>query len=107
VKTQFSRFDFNPLSFICIFLLLNFIKNLSLILQTLFRCATLFARVPNVSSLGIRKFIFSSPFNEFLKNSINVLNKDMLYNWTDRAFMFISKVGRPFKVTKEMHPTNV
>ncbi len=107
MKTHLSRFHLNPRSSICIFLLLNIIKNLSLILQTLFSCVILFARVPNASSWGIGSFIFSSPSNEYLKNSINVWNEDMLYNWTYRASMFISKVSKPFKVANEMYPTIV
>jgi hypothetical protein len=34
---------------------------------------------------------------------MDVRNEDVLYNWIDRAFMFISKGIRPFKVAKEMH----
>ncbi len=30
----------------------------------------------------------------------------MLYNWTDKVSMSISKVNVPFKTTKEMHPSN-
>jgi hypothetical protein len=55
-----------------------------------------------VTSLGIGIFFFSSPLNEFVNNSIDVQNEDMLYNWTNRASMSISKVGRPFRVAKEM-----
>jgi hypothetical protein len=39
-----------------------------------------------------------------LNNFIDVWNENMLYNWTYRAIMFISKAGRPFWVAKEMHP---
>ncbi len=56
-----------------------------------------------MSSSGIKRFVFSSPFDEFVKNCIDVRNEDMLYNWTNRASMSISKVGRPFRVAKEMH----
>jgi hypothetical protein len=31
----------------------------------------------------------------------------VLYNSTDKASMYISKVDRPFRVAKEMHPSNV
>jgi hypothetical protein len=31
----------------------------------------------------------------------------VLYNWTNRAFMSISKANKPFKVAKEMHPSIV
>jgi hypothetical protein len=34
---------------------------------------------------------------------IDVHNEDVLYNWMDRASMFISKASMPFKATKEMH----
>ncbi len=56
-----------------------------------------------MSSLGIGKFVLSSPSNEFVNNSIDVWNEDVLYYWTDRAFMFISKANNPFGTTKEMH----
>ncbi len=72
-------------------------------MQSLLSHATLFARVPNTSSLGIGRFIFSSPFNEFVNNSIDVRNEDMLYNWIERASMFISKANKLFKATKKMH----
>ncbi len=107
MKTHLSRFHLNPQSSICIFLFLNIIKNLSLILRTLFSRVILFARVPDASSLGIGRFVFSSPSDEFLKNFSNVSNEAMLYNWTDRASMFISKVGKPFKVANEMHPITI
>jgi hypothetical protein len=68
---------------------------------------TLLARVPDVSSLGIGGFVFSSPFNQFVNNYIDVWNEDMLYNWTNRAFMSISKVDKPFKAAKGMHPSIV
>ncbi len=102
MRTQLSRFHLNPLNSICIFFLLNFIWNLFLILQTFLNCATFFVKNPNVTSLGIGIFFFSSPLNEFVNNSIDVQNEDMLYNWTNRASMSISKVGRPFRVAKEM-----
>jgi hypothetical protein len=76
-------------------------------LQTLVSYTTLLARVPNVSSLGIGRFIFSSPFEEFLNNSIDVRNEDVLYNWTDKVSMSISKASRPFKVPKEMYPSTI
>ncbi len=38
-----------------------------------------------------------------MKNCIDVHNEDMLYNWTNRASMSISKADRPFRVAKEMH----
>jgi len=60
-----------------------------------------------VTSLGIGIFFFSSPLNEFVNNSIDVQNEDMLYNWTNRASMSISKVGRPFRVAKEMDPATI
>ncbi len=41
-------------------------------LQILFSRATLLTKVPNVNSLGIEKFVFSSPFDEFLNNFIAV-----------------------------------
>ncbi len=52
------------------------------------------------------KFIFSSPSDKFVNNSIDVQNEDVLYNWMDKAIMFISKVDKPFKVAKEMHHSN-
>ncbi len=72
VSTHPLRFHFNPLITICIFLLFNFISNLSLILEILFNYATFLVRVPDASFLGIKKFIDSSPSDEFLNNSINV-----------------------------------
>jgi hypothetical protein len=49
-----------------------------------------------VSFSGIRS-------SYFLHQLFDVHNEDMLYNWMDRASMFIFKAGRPFKVAKEMH----
>ncbi len=46
--------------------------------------------------------MFSSPFDEFVNNSIDVRNENM-YNWTNKASMSISKANWPFKATKEMH----
>ncbi len=46
------------------------------------------------------RFIFSSPSNEFVNNILDVHNEDVLYNWTDRASVSISKASRPFKATK-------
>ncbi len=50
-----------------------------------------------------RKFVFSSPSNEFMNNGIDVCGENVLYNWMDRASMFISKVGIPFRAAKEMY----
>jgi len=79
-------------------------------LQILLSRATLLTRVPNVNSLGIEKFVFSSPFDEFLNNFIAIWNEDVLYNWKNRAYinMYIYiyiKAIKPFKATKEMHPS--
>jgi len=41
-------------------------------LQTFVYYAALFARVFDASSSGIRRFVFSSPFDENLNNSIDV-----------------------------------
>jgi hypothetical protein len=60
-----------------------------------------------VSSLGIKRFVFSHHLDEFVNFFIDGRNEDMLYNWTDRASMSISKDGRPFKAIKEMHPSIV
>ncbi len=38
-----------------------------------------------------------------MNNSVDVRNENVLYNWTDKASMFISKVRKPFKAAKEMH----
>ncbi len=75
--------------------------------QTILSYATFLARVPDASSSGIERFIFFSPSNEFVNNSIDVWNEDMLYKWTNMASMFISKAGRPFRVIKEMHPSTI
>jgi hypothetical protein len=56
-----------------------------------------------MSSSGIRTFIFSSPSDEFVNNSINVQNEDVYNNWTNKASMSISKASKPFMATKEMH----
>jgi hypothetical protein len=55
-----------------------------------------------VSSLRIGKFFLSSPSNEFVNNFIDVWNEDVLYYWTNRASMSISKASKPFGATKEM-----
>ncbi len=60
-------------------------------------------RVPNGNSSNNGRFVFSSPSNEFVNNFINVSNEDVLYNWTDKASISISKVGIPFNDVKEMH----
>jgi hypothetical protein len=52
-------------------------------------------------------FVFSSPSDEFMNNSIDVQNKDVLYNWMDRASMSISTADRPFRAAKEMHPFTI
>ncbi len=54
-------------------------------------------------SLGSGRFVFSPTSNDFVNNFTNVRNEVVLYNWTDRASMFISKADRPFKIAKEMH----
>ncbi len=72
-----------------------------LILQTLLSCATLLARVHDASSLGNRRFVFSSPFDEFVNNSIDVRIEDVLYNWIDRAFMSISKASKPSRMQRK------
>ncbi len=95
-RTHLSRFHLNPLSSICIFFFLNFIKNMYWILQTFFNHAILLVEVPDASSLGIGKLVFSSPSNEFV-NSIDVWNEDVLYNWTDRAFLSTSKSANPLE----------
>ncbi len=102
-KTHLSRFHLNTLSSICIFFLFNFSWKLSLILQTLFNCATFLTKVFDASSSSIGRFIFSSPSDEFVNNFIDVRNENMLYNWMDKASMSLSKAGRPFRATKEMH----
>jgi hypothetical protein len=68
------------IKFYLYFFLFNFISNLSLILESLLNYATLLARVPNASFLGIERFVISSPSDEFLNNSINVQYEDVLYN---------------------------
>jgi hypothetical protein len=68
-----------------------------------FSRVTLLAKVLNVNSSSIKRFVFSSPSNEFLNNSIDVENEDVLYNWMNRASMSISKVDKPFLALKEMH----
>jgi hypothetical protein len=74
-------------------------------LQTFFNCATLLVKVLDGSSLGNGRFIFSSPSNEFMNNSINVFNEDVFYNWMDRAFMSISKAcdHEPFRASHEIN----
>lgn len=47
-----------------------------------------------------RRFVFSSPFDEFMNNNIDICGEDVLYNWMDRASMFISKVGILFRAAK-------
>ncbi len=101
-KTHLSRFHHNPINFHCIFLFLFFNWNL-LILQTLLNHLTFFIRFIDGSSLVSGRFIFSSPFDEFVNNAIDVWNEDVLYNWMDRASMSLSKAGGPFKASKEMH----
>jgi hypothetical protein len=67
-RTHLSRFHLNPLYYICIFLLFNFSCNF--LLQTFLNHATILFRVPDVNSLGIGEFVFSSPFDEFVNNFI-------------------------------------
>ncbi len=73
----------------------SLIKICLLILQILFNSATLFVKVPNGSSSINGRFIFSSPSDEFMNNIIDVRNEDVLYNWMEKTFMFLSKVGSP------------
>ncbi len=101
-RTHVLRFHFNPLNLICIFFLLNFSWNLSLILQIFLSHVTFLGRVLDVSSLGIKKFVFSSPFDELVNSFIDVRNENVLYNWTDRAFMSISKAKRSFKTFQDL-----
>ncbi len=35
------------------------------------------------------------------------VSKEMLYNWTDRASMFISKADIPFRAAKEIHHVTI
>ncbi len=100
VRTHLSRFHHNPINFHCIEIYL-------LILQTLLNRATFFIRFLNGSSLISGRFIFSFPFDEFVNNVVDVCNENVLYNQMDRAYMSISKVGKPFKVVKEMHIVTV
>lgn len=65
--------------------------------------ATFFIRVPNGSFSVSGKFLFSSPFNEFVNNGIDIHCENVLYNWMDRASMSISKFGILFRATKKMH----
>jgi sensor histidine kinase YesM len=76
-------------------------------LQTLLNRVTILIKVPDASSLGIGRFVFSSPLDEFLNNSIDVQNEDVLYNWMDKVAMSISKANRLFRVAKEMHPPTI
>jgi hypothetical protein len=69
--------------------------------KTLLSHATLLAKVPYANSLGIGKFVFSSPFNEFVNNSIDVWNEDVLYNWMDRDSMSISKPVNPLRLQRK------
>ncbi len=73
------------------------------ILQTFLNHATIFVKIPDESSLGSGRFVFSPTSNDFVNNFTDVRNEVVLYNWTDRASMFISKADRPFRATKEMH----
>jgi hypothetical protein len=100
MKTHLSRFHLNPLSFLCI-LLFNY--NMFLILQILFNRATLLARALHGSSSCSGRFIFFSPSDEFVNNSIDVRNEHALCNWMDRASMSISKVDKCLRATKEMY----
>jgi len=74
-----------------------------LILQILLNHVTLLVKVPDGSYLGNGRLMFSSPFNGLVNKSIDVQNEDVLYNWTSRASMSISKVSMPFKALKEIH----
>ncbi len=42
-----------------------------------------------------------------MNKSIDVRNEDVLYNWMDRAFMFISKVDKPFKAANGLHHATI
>jgi len=42
-----------------------------------------------------------------VNNVIDVCNENVLYNQMDRAYMSLSKVGKPFKAVKEMHIVTV
>jgi hypothetical protein len=80
---------------------------MSLMLQILLIRAILLIKVLNANSSCIGRFFFSSPFDGFVNNFIHVWNENMLYTGMNRAFLFISKVSKPFKATKEMHPSTI
>ncbi len=102
MRTHLSRFHHNPISFHCFFQKKKKKTEICLlILQTLFSHATLFVRVPDGSFLVSGRFDFSFSFDEFMNNAIDVRNEDVLYNWMDRAFKYLSKAGNPLRLPRK------
>jgi hypothetical protein len=52
----------------------------------------------------MNSFHFSPPLKDFLQKGINVLEEDVLYNWTDMSSMSMSKTGKPFQATRKFYP---
>lgn len=82
-----------------------FLSNIvSRILVTFLNQMTLLVRALNPNSFSMNLFHLSPPCNNFLQKGINVLEKDVLYNWTDMSSLSMSKTRKPFRASREFHP---